>query len=147
MYGKAFASMYEGSMFGAGATVFAVWGYVIAKTVKNRVELNPAFLAAVIGESAKDIEKAIEKLCAPDPTSRNKEHQGRRLVKEGQFQYIVPSHDHYRRICDEDARREYNAMKQREYRSKHPKMKTIGSAEERAAMRQDRREEEQEQEA
>ena len=30
MYGKHFASMYEGSLYGSGAVVFAVWGYVIA---------------------------------------------------------------------------------------------------------------------
>ena len=31
MYGKHFASMYEGSLYGSGAVVFAVWGYVIAE--------------------------------------------------------------------------------------------------------------------
>lgn len=125
--------MYEGSMFGAGPTVFAVWGYVIAKTVKSRVELNPKFLAAVLGASSDEVEKTIEKLCRPDPESRNKEHGGRRLVQEGQFQYFVPSHEYYRQIMDEEARREYNRLKQQEHRTKFPKMVSGKTAAERLA--------------
>ena len=37
-FGKHFVSMYEGSMFGAGLNVFAVWGYVIAHVQQERVE-------------------------------------------------------------------------------------------------------------
>ena len=112
MYGKAFASMYTGSMVGSGAVVFAVWGYVIAnmepdKTVGMQVELNPRYLAGVFGEPAEAIALAIEKLCSPDPESRSKEQEGRRIIRIGQFAYQVVNGVYYREIRDKEKRREY----------------------------------------
>jgi hypothetical protein len=121
MYGKHFESMYEGSMYGAGVAVFAVWGYVIAHTQKSRVELNPKKLSDTLGGTLEEITAAISYLEQPDLNSRFKEHDGRRLIKEGQFQYFVPSHEHYRMMRNSEERREYNRNKQAEYRSKRSK--------------------------
>jgi hypothetical protein len=118
VYGKHFSSMYSGSMVGAGLNVFAVWGYVIANAVDSRVELNPKLLAMILGCKEKEIITAIEYLTAPDPNSRSKDHEGRRLLPDGQFQYTVPTHETYRRILNEDERREYNRRKQAEHRAK-----------------------------
>lgn len=118
MYAKAFASMYEGSMVGAGINVFAVWNYAIAKAFRGAVELNPRFVAMVLGGKEEDVESALEFLTSPDPESRSQEEQGRRLVKEGQFQYRVVNWDHYQRIRNEQDRREYNRVAQAEYRSR-----------------------------
>lgn len=118
MFGKAFESMYEGSMYGAGVSVFAVWGYVIAKTYKSRVELNPRRLADTLGAEIGEIEEAIDFLMQPDKESRHKEHEGRRLIREGQFQYFVPSWETYQKIRNENDRREYNRLKQAEIRAK-----------------------------
>lgn len=118
MYGKHFASTYTGSMVGAGLNVFAVWGYVIANTVKGRVELNPKMLAMLLGGPQPEIEKAIEYLQRPDPDSRSKDHEGRRLIREGQYQYFVPTFDTYRKILNEDERRDYNRLKQQEHRAR-----------------------------
>ena len=118
MFGKHFKSMYDGSMYGAGADVFAVWGYVIAHTVKSAVELNTRKLASSIGMPPERVQVAIDYLCQPDPHSRNTEHEGRRLVKEGAFQYRVPSHDLYNGIRNEEERREYNRLKQQAYRDR-----------------------------
>lgn len=118
MYGKFFASTFTGSMFGAGADVFAVWGYVIANTVDSTIELNPALLAAHIGSSPANITAAIEYLCRPDPQSRNKEHEGRRLLHEAGFQYHVVSHALYRAMRNEEERRTYNRIKQQESRAR-----------------------------
>ena len=118
MYGKHFESMYEGSMYGAGIAVFAVWGYVIAKMRSGTVELNPRKLADTLGGSVDEIAAAIEFLKRPDPESRWKTHEGRRLIKEGEFQYFVPSWEKYQRIKNEENRREYNREKQRDRRAK-----------------------------
>jgi hypothetical protein len=120
MFGKHFASMYEGSMYGAGLNVFAVWGYVIANARHSRIELNAKRLADTLGGTEEAVQGAIDALASPDPQSRHKEHEGRRLVKEGEFQYYVPSWEEYRRIKSEDDRRAYNAAKQREYRLRKP---------------------------
>lgn len=118
MYGKIFASTFGGSMFGAGPDVFAVWSYIIANTVKSKVELNPRVLGAAIGTTPERVSTAIEFLCQPDPNSRNADFEGRRLVHEGQFLYFVVSHEHYRAIRNEDDRRAYNAQKMREHRAR-----------------------------
>lgn len=118
MYGKHFASTYTGSMFGAGPYVFAVWGYVIANTVDSHVELNPTMLSAVIGTPEKNIIDAIAYLSAPDPKSRNKIEDGRRIVKEDfGFIYRVPTHEHYRNLRNEADRREYMKDYMRKRRS------------------------------
>ena len=118
MYGKHFESMYEGSMYGAGLAVFAVWGYVISHTRDSRVELNPKKLADTLGGNVHEVVEAITKLQQPDPESRHKSHEGRRLLKEGEFQYFVPSWEDYQQIRNEMERREYNRVKQREYRQR-----------------------------
>ncbi len=105
-------------MYGAGVDVFAVWGYVIANTVNSRVELNPMLLASVLGSTPDKVEAAIAKLCGPDEKSRSTAHDGRRLVREGQFQYFVVNHETYRAIRNEEDRRAYNREKQRESRAR-----------------------------
>ncbi len=118
MYGKFFSSTFTGSMFGSGPEIFAVWGYVIANANNSIVELNPQLLAAILGSTPEKIDSAIKFLCGPDPRSRNTEKEGRRLIKQGQFQYYVVSHEHYRAIRSEDERREYNRVKMRESRQR-----------------------------
>lgn len=123
MYGKHFSSMYEGSMIGAGAVVFAVMGYVIAngqpdRAVGTQVELNPKLLAFIFGEPEKDVESAIDYLCSPDPKSRTDTNDGRRLVRLGQFAYQVVNGAKYRAIRDEERRRETDRESKRRQRAK-----------------------------
>lgn len=110
-------------MVGAGAVVFAVMGYVIAKQepdkkVGSQVRLNPVLLSAILGEQVKDIEKAIKYLCSPDERSTTKEKAGRRLVKLGEFDYQVVNGAKYRAVRDEEARREQNRLAQERFRQK-----------------------------
>ena len=117
MYGKHYESMYDGSMYGAGLNVFAVWGYVISHAREGRIELLPRKLADTLGGTVDEIKAALEFLCAPDPESRNKEHEGRRLVLEGEFQYFMPSWEIYQRMMNEADRREYNRLAKRRERA------------------------------
>ncbi len=119
MYGKAFRSMYTGSMVGAGAHVFAVWGYVIANCSRDgHVELNPILVSAVIGCTADDVNNAVEVLTRADPDSRNKEHEGKRLVQEAAFLYFAPSYAIYREIRDDDDRKAYMREYMKQYRAR-----------------------------
>lgn len=121
MYGKHFASLYEGSMIGAGAVVFAVWGYVIAnqqpdRTVGSQVDLNPKLLAFIIGEPQDQIDSAIKYLCSPDPKSKSKDKDGKRLIKLGEYSYQVVNGAKYRAVRDEETRREQNRQAKRRER-------------------------------
>lgn len=121
MYGKHFASLYEGSMIGAGSHVFAVWGYVIAnqepdRQVGSQVRLNPKLLATIIGDTERRMVEAIEYLCKPDTKSTTRDKQGKRLVKLGEFDYQVVNGAKYRAIRDQETRREQNRQAQRRHR-------------------------------
>jgi hypothetical protein len=108
MYGKIFASMYEGSMVGSGPVVFAVWGYCIAKAdIDGTVLLNPALLAPIIGTSRGEIESAIAFLQEPDGHSKNPEHEGRRLLHQTGHLFFLVSHEYYRAMKNNEERREY----------------------------------------
>lgn len=123
MYGKAFASMFKGSMVGSGSDVFAVWAYVISNMVPDgvvgaQVELNAKLLASAIGETEADMQKAIDFLCQPDPISRTPDEDGRRLVQLGPFDYRVVNGAKYMAIRNEEERRERNRQRQAEHRAK-----------------------------
>lgn len=125
MYGKFFASAFTGSMFGAGPDVFAVWAYVIANTKESQVELNPHLLAATLGTTRERVQAAIDFLCAPDEHSRSKCEEGRRLIREGEFAYRVPTFAAYRAIQNEDDRREYNRVKKAEQRARDKEVSNV----------------------
>jgi hypothetical protein len=118
MYGKSFESLYEGSMVGAGINVFAVWSYIITKCRRGVIEINPKLLAFTLGGTEQEIVDALNFLQKPDPNSRSKKEDGKRIVKDGQFQYTVVNWDHYDKIRSEDDRREYNRVKKQEQREK-----------------------------
>jgi hypothetical protein len=126
MYGKAFAKMYTGSMMGAGAHVFVVWGYAIANAGRNHtVDLNPVHLAALIGFTEAEATRAIEFLCAPDPRSQSTAENGARLKHEGGFMYTLVNGAHYRAIRDEADRREYLRVKKQESRARLAKERAV----------------------
>lgn len=130
-YGKAWESMYTGSMVGKGTDVFAVWGYVISTmrvtNLEAFVELNPDLLAFQLGASVEEMEQAIVFLSAPDPKSRTKDHDGRRLVPidpeltGGPQQYLVVNGYKYRYTKDEQEKRAKNRDRQRVFRAKKNK--------------------------
>lgn len=105
-------------MVGSGPTVFALMGYVISKTYRSRVELNPVILGTVFGCEAAEVQEAIDRLCAPDPMSRNQEQKGRRLVREGAFQYFVVSWEKYHALRNEGDRRDYQKNWMRDKRAR-----------------------------
>lgn len=127
MFGKFFASTFVGSMYGSGEHVFSVWSYAIANaSAQGRVELNPKMLADTIGSTEERMKDAISWLERPDTESRCKEQEGRRLVKEGEFQYFMPSHKTYREIRSQAMRAETNRRSQRNYRAKKKGKPLVG---------------------
>jgi hypothetical protein len=96
-YAKLFDTMYTGSMYGAGLHVFALWPWILAHKDENgNVEVNPAFVAPQLGCVAQQLRDALDYLMQPDPNSRTKEEDGRRLVKVSQFGYHVVNNEKYK---------------------------------------------------
>lgn len=122
MFGRVYESLYKGSMIGSGPVMFAVWPYVITmmradKEVGAQVELNPQLLAFILGTKQEEVEKAIQKLCSPDPRSTSKREEGRRLVRLGEFSYRVVNGAEYIRIRNAEELRDYYREKKREERA------------------------------
>lgn len=108
MYGRLFASMWTGSMVGAGPVIFSVWAYALSTSDKEGFcELNHKYLAYVIGCKEEDIAKAIDYLCQNDPNSRSPEEDGKRLIKIGKFGYAIVNYQKYIALYNEERRREY----------------------------------------
>lgn len=121
MFGKIFKCAFTGSLRGLGPNVFSVLAYVIANTDKDHmVELNAADVADRIGMEAEAVQDVIDLFCRPDEKSKSKESDGRRLVKQGEYQYFVVNHEHYRGIKNMDDLREYNRDAKRRERAKKP---------------------------
>ena len=105
-------------MVGAGLNVFAVWGYIITKAKRGFIEINPKLLAFTLGGSEEEVQAALNFLQEPDPNSRSKSEGGRRLVKEGQFQYRIVNWQIYDEIKNEIERRDYNRVRQQQFRER-----------------------------
>ena len=121
MFGKFFAQTFTGSMYGAGAVVFAVWSYAIAnKDESGELELNPRLLAGMIGCDHKEVETAIEYLASPDPGSRSEKEEGRRIVGIGhRFMWRVVNHEEFLAIARREHLRLYNREKKRAERQRN----------------------------
>jgi hypothetical protein len=86
-----------------------VWGYIIASKDKDGfVELNPILIAAAIGQCTEDqVQDCINRLCEPDPKSRSKAEDGRRLVKEAEYLYRVVNAKAYDEIVKASDKKTY----------------------------------------
>lgn len=111
MYGKVFAQMYRGSLYGAGLNVFAVWPWLIANSdSKGYVEVNSRELAQILGCNRETVDEAMDFLQRPDSESRSADEDGRRIVREGQFLYRIVNYPRYRVQRDAEDRREYQRL-------------------------------------
>lgn len=71
-----------------------------------------------------EVKKYIDDLCQPDPKSRSKLHEGKRIipVDSGRdWGWKIVNYHHYRKIRDEEVRRTYFRDAQRKYRSEKKK--------------------------
>lgn len=134
-FGKHFASMYEGSLIGAGSVVFAVMGYVIANQVPELVDggermvvtLNPRLLGMILGDGEEAVAGAVKFLCRPDKGSNSKVEDGKRLVRLSEFDYWVVNGRFYRELGREERKREQNRAAQARFRLKRSAGKGVGS--------------------
>lgn len=118
MFGKCFASMYDGSMMGKGAEVFAVWNYIIANAeAEGFLEINPKIAGFKIGMTTEAVERVINGFLQPDPNSRSKVQEGRKLEKHGEYLYRMVNHKYYHDLRSYENRREQNRQAQAVWRA------------------------------
>lgn len=107
-------SLLSSSILSEGPDVVAVWAIFIASANRYGVsDVTIPFVASMLRISDERAEEAFRVLSSPDPKSRNKASQGRRIMPEGDGWFVV-SHAKYR----EKASKESAARRQAEYRDR-----------------------------
>lgn len=89
-------SLLSSSILAEGPDVVATWALLIASADRyGESRLTIPFVASVLRISDERVEKAFEILKAPDKRSRNKEHDGRRIIAS-EDGWLLVSHAKYR---------------------------------------------------
>ena len=120
-YTKLFNTIVLSTIWGEKDHIRIVWITMLALADRfGEVSASVPGLAAVAHVSEPDVIDALKKLSSPDPHSRSKEKQGRRIEAiDGGWQII--NHGKYRRMLDEEDRREYRARWMRDKRAREQK--------------------------
>jgi hypothetical protein len=113
------AALYS-TAFRSGALEWAVWTAILsAMDVHGNASINPAFLAAQWKNvTEQEIEKAWNVHASPDPKSKNKDHEGRRLIPLEDGRWHVVSYLSYREKYEEDRRLALNRAAKRRQRER-----------------------------
>jgi hypothetical protein len=122
-YTKLFNSILASTIWREDDKTRIVWITLLAMADKNGIaDGSIPGLADFARVSVDDCRAALERLKQPDEDSRSKEHDGRRIAEvDGGWQIL--NHGKYRAKLNQDERREYLRIKQREYRRKQPSTK------------------------
>lgn len=117
-YTKLFNSIITSTIWSEDDKTRIVWITMLALADKNgEVQGSIPGLARLAGVSVEACGKAIEKFLSPDPHSRTKDDEGRR-IEEIDGGWHLLNHDKYRRMASLDEAKEKNVERQRRFRAK-----------------------------
>lgn len=118
-YTKLFNSIITSTLWLEPDHTRLVWITMLALADKNgEVQASVPGLAKMAGVPVEACRSALECLSSPDPDSRSKEVEGRRIVEiEGGWELI--NHSKYRRMASEEDARENNARRQARHRERN----------------------------
>jgi len=115
---KLFSSILDSTVWQESKETRLVWvTMLVMKDRRQIVESSVPGLAKRAGVEIFECEAALEKLRAPDPYSRTKENEGRR-IQDVEGGWLILNGEKYRNAMSADERRAYKAAKQREYRER-----------------------------
>jgi len=117
-YTKLFNSILASTVWSEPVETRVLWITLLAMADKNGVaEGSVPGLAVFARLPVEAVRTALERLSSPDPDSRSKEHAGRRIeAVEGGWRIL--NHGKYRAKLGADERREYNRIKQAQFRKR-----------------------------
>ncbi len=114
---KLFSSITESTIWCEDSDTRIVWVTMLAMADKRgRIWSSIPGLAKRAAVSLEKTEIALRKFLSPDPYSRTKDYEGRRIEEiDGGWRLL--NYEKYREIRDSEERKAYKREKQREYRS------------------------------
>lgn len=93
-------SLLTSSVLGHGPDVLAVWTLLMASADRHgHTDVSASYMADALRVDIARVDAALEVLASPDPRSRNKDQQGRRIVP-GDGGYYLVSHAKYRALAN-----------------------------------------------
>jgi hypothetical protein len=117
-YTKLFSSITRSSVWLEDDQTLRVWVTMLALADRNGfVGASVGGLAATARVDRRKTEEALAKFLAPDPDSRSKDNDGRR-IEVADRGWILLNYDRFRDMRDEEARKEYERNRKREARAK-----------------------------
>lgn len=117
-YTKIFTSILDSTIWQESKETKLVWITMLAmKDGRQVVEASVPGLAARAGVSTPECESALNRLRSPDPYSRTKDHEGRR-IQDVDGGWLILNGALYREKMSPDDLREYKRKWQQEYRAR-----------------------------
>lgn len=119
MYGKIFASMYDGTLRVNWKAMVTLQQMIILANVDGVVDMSPHALHGRTGIPLDIIEEGLTALEAPDPHSRTKEFDGRRIERldaHRDWGWILLNYQKYRNLASQDEKREADRVRLAEKR-------------------------------
>lgn len=127
MYAKLFESLTDSTVWALPHHVRVVWVTILAKADRTGyLAMSVYMLARSSNVTLSECEEALALFQSPDPHSRTKEHEGRRLVA-GPDGWQVVNYVKYRNMRSEEERREYRAEWMRKHRASQPREQPVNS--------------------
>ena len=117
-FSKLFSSILDSTIWSESVTTKIVWVTMLAMTDSvGCVYASIPGLGKRAGVSIDDAQAALKCFLSPDPYSRTKDHEGRRIKEiDGGWQLL--NYDKYSQAKSREQRNEYQRIKMRERREK-----------------------------
>jgi len=120
MYGKIFASLYQGTLRGRAHEILVFTNMIACADQYGVVDKHPRAIAEETGLTLDQTREAIAFLEAPDPESRTPEYGGARITKafpNRVWGWSIVNYLKYRAMRNEEDRREQNRLAQERWRA------------------------------
>jgi hypothetical protein len=121
MYGKLFASMYDGSLYGNWQALVTFQQMIVLCGPDGVIDMTPQALAARTSIPLDVIQAGIKVLEAPDQYSRTPDEDGRRIERLDDHRpwgWRIVNYRKYRLMVDAETVREQNRVRQQRRRDK-----------------------------
>lgn len=121
MYGKLFASLYQGTLRGKSHEILVFTNLLAHADSTGIVDKHFRAIAEETGITVDQVKTALIKLESPDSESRSPEEEGRRIIRcdaHRAWGWQIVNHAKYRAIRSEEDRREQNRLAQERFRNK-----------------------------
>jgi hypothetical protein len=132
MFAKVFGQIYDSSIAEDYNCRRMFMDLLVLADATGAVDMTHEAIARRTNVPLDEVCKYVTQLCQPDPKSRSKLEEGKRLIpldKNRDWGWQIVNHAHYRNLRDEESRRTYFRDAMRKYRKRKNKANTEAEAE------------------